>query len=74
MTVFLTVFMVLSCVSFIGIVTFIVEFWVEQKDLNGWKVAMVMSLTLCVVCVACLTELSKYEKQLKEVQNVEQND
>jgi hypothetical protein len=74
MTVFLTAFMVLSCVSFIGIVTFIVEFWAEQKDLNGWKVAMVMSLTLCVVCVACLTELSKYEKQLKEVQNVEQAD
>lgn len=74
MTVFLTVFMVLSCVSFIGIVTFIVEFWVEQKALNGWKVAMVMSLTLCITCVACLTELSKYEKQLKEVQNVEQND
>lgn len=74
MTVFLTVFMVLSCVSFIGIVTFIVEFWTEQKDLNGWKVAMVMSLTLCITCVASLVELSKYEKQLKEVQNNEQTD
>ncbi len=71
MTVFLVCFMVLSCVSFIGIVTFIVEFWTEQKNLNGWKVAMVMSLTLCIVCVASLTELSKYEKQLKEVQDNE---